>query len=319
MSPTADRPTVRAAVSFDANTDASNLKSAMKGIGTNEKEIIQILGRRTSHQRQQILRTYESLYGKELISVLKKELSGDLEKVVLNLMTPITTYLAQQLKAAMKGLGTDEKTLIEILCSNDNKSLKEIKIAYNKLYEKALEDDLKKETSGDLKKLLVMLVSANRQEAACDLSLAPGLAQALYKAGEKKRFGTDEAEFSRIISSYSFPLLRCVFDEYEKITGKSFEHAIESELSGDYKEAILSIYLCSINKHTFFAKALYDSMKGFGTHDEALMRIVISRCEIDMGNIKDEYSKAYGKRLEEAITSDTDGDYKKILLALVQG
>lgn len=49
------------------------------------------------------------------------------------------------------------------------------------------------------------------------------------------KIGTDEGEFNRILSSYSYPLLRVVFDEYKKIKGKSFGDALEAELSGDLK------------------------------------------------------------------------------------
>lgn len=55
------------------------------------------------------------------------------------------------------------------------------------------------------------------------------------------------------------------------------------------------------NRAAYFAKELHNSMAGMGTNDRALIRLVVSRCEIDMGNIKQEYQKIYGKPLEKAI------------------
>lgn len=64
--------------------------------------------------------------------------------------------------------------------------------------------------------------------------------QTFWSAGEGK-IGTDEAEFNRILSAYSYPLLRCVFEEYRKIKGKTFGDAIDSELSGDLKLGMKTI------------------------------------------------------------------------------
>ena len=42
----------------------------MKGFGTDEKAIIQVLANRTNAQRQQIEAQFKTLYGKDLIKVI---------------------------------------------------------------------------------------------------------------------------------------------------------------------------------------------------------------------------------------------------------
>ncbi|KAF0306327.1 Annexin A11 [Amphibalanus amphitrite] len=71
------------------------------------------------------------------------------------------------------------------------------------------------------------------------------------------------------------------------------------------------------NRPAFFAGRLKKAMKGPGTNDKDLIRLLISRAEIDLGNIKDEYLKMFGTPLEKDVADDTSGDYRKLLLKLV--
>lgn len=58
------------------------------------------------------------------------ELSGFFEKVCLDLMKPRYLIEAQALREAMKGNGTDERLLIEILCTRSGEELKLIRQIY---------------------------------------------------------------------------------------------------------------------------------------------------------------------------------------------
>ena len=67
------------------------------------------------------------------------------------------------LRSAMKGLGTDEDTLIEIIGTRPNSILKKIIERYSKLIEgRDLISDVKGDTSGSFRKLLVSILQTQR-------------------------------------------------------------------------------------------------------------------------------------------------------------
>ncbi|CAG5012031.1 unnamed protein product [Parnassius apollo] len=311
------KPTVVPANPFDPREDAAVLRKAMKGFGTDEKAIIQVLTRRSNEQRLRIAFEFKTLYGKDLVSDLKSETSGKFEDLVVALMTPLPQFYAKELHDAISGIGTDEDVLIEVMCTMSNHEIHVIKQAYTAIYGTLLEDDLRGDTSGNFKRLMTSLCMGNRSEDFhVDQQKARDDARSLLQAGEL-RLGTDESVFNAVLCSRSFPQLAAIFQEYHNLTGHDIDDAIKAEFSGDMEKALRAIVKVVRNKPLFFAERLHKSMKGLGTNDRQLIRIMVTRCEVDLGDISNMFQAKYGETLQSWIEGDCSGHYKKCLLGLL--
>jgi len=309
-------PTVVAAQDFDAETDAKVLYKAMKGFGTDEDKILNVVANRSSAQLVAVEKKFRTMYGDDLAKWLEKELRGNFEKVVLGRFFRPLGYQAYCLRNAMAGMGTDERALIDVICTKNKQEMIKVKKAYQAMYNRDLIKDIQSETSGDFRRILVSLVSAERDEKPVDEDLAKTDAQALYDAGEGK-WGTDEGTFNRIFAGRSFPQLRATFLAYKKKTGQDMGTVIEKEMSKNLKKSFLTLVRYIQDPITYYTEVLYRSMKGMGTDDRTLIRTVLSRCEIDLGVIKKRFQKLHQKTLDKAIKSETSGDYRKIMLMIV--
>ncbi|CAH2273382.1 annexin A2 [Pelobates cultripes] len=311
---------VKPKTNFDPEKAAEAIETAIKTKGVDELTIINILTNCSSDQRQDIAFAYQRRTKKELSSALKSALSGNLETLMIGLMKTRPQYDASELKSAMKGLGTDEEVLIEILSSRTNQEMRSILDVYRELYKTELEKDIVSDTSGDFRKLMVALAKGKRQEesSVIDYEKIDQDARELYEAGVKRK-GTDVGKWIAIMSERSVSHLQKVFERYKSYSPYDMEESIRKEVKGDLENAFLNLVQCIQNKPLYFANKLHDSMKGKGTKDKILIRIMVSRSEVDMLKIRAEFKKKYGKSLHYYIGQDTKGDYQRALLNLCGG
>jgi len=85
----------------------------------------------------------------------------------------------------------------------------------------------------------------------------------------------------------------------------SFEYFFEHDMNTKncYSESIMQV--------------LRNAMGSIGTDEEALTRVIVTRAEKDLKEIKDVYYKRNSVHLEHAVAKETSGDYKKFLLTLM--
>ena len=259
------------------------------------------------------------MYGRDLRSDLKSETGGNLEDLIKRMLYDRPHFDAYSLRKAMKGMGSDDSALIEILLTKTNAEIKKIKEAYSEMFDRRdLEKDIISETSGHFKRLLVSACQGNRNETMkVDVAKAKKEAQDLYAAGEK-RWGTDESMFNKILSLRSRAQLIATFKEYRKVSQYDITRSIEHEMSGDIKRGMKAVVQCIKDRPTYFAERLYLSMKGLGTDETTLIRVVIARSEIDLEDIKDRFFDMYNKSLKKMIIDDCSGYFKDLLVAIVK-
>ncbi|XP_077425570.1 annexin A2-like [Vanacampus margaritifer] len=310
-------PTVIPALDFDPEKDAARIETAIKTKGVDEQTIIDVLTKRTYSQRREIAFAYERRAKKDMISALKGALSGSLESVILGLMKSTSQYDASEIRGSIKGLGTDEETLIEILCSRSNSELQDIKQVYKELFKKDLDKDVAGDTSGNFAKLLLALVQTKRDEpsSVVDYEKIDDDARKLYDAGVKTK-GTDVATWITIMTERSVPHLQKVFQRYKSYSPYDMQESITKEVKGDLQRSFLVLVQSFENKQLYFANRLHDAMKSKGAKEKVVSRIIVSRCEVDLKKICSEYKVHHGQSLQKTIMEHTKGDYQKVLLGL---
>ncbi|KMT01364.1 hypothetical protein BVRB_9g213760 isoform C [Beta vulgaris subsp. vulgaris] len=267
---------------FSPVDDVSLLHKAFRGVGCDYSVVINILAHRDASQRMSIQQEFTHWYSGDIRTCLTEKLIGNLKIAVLLWILEPATRDAVVLNQAL--LKDDMRGATEVICSRTPTQIQTFKQIYNSMFG-LLEHDLQKHTSGDHKKLLVAYISIQRGEGSeFDIMAAENDAKTLYLAVEK-RSGTDE--IIKIFSESSNAHLVSVDSIYNRMYGHSLE------------------------------KVLRKAMKGLRTGDKTLIRVIVTRVEIDMQYIKAEYQKEYKNSLVTAVRLRTVGNYRKFLLALL--
>jgi len=301
---------------FDGTHDAEVLYKAMKGLGTDDKVLSNILAERTRDQLQEIKKAFETHYKKTLASWIKGETSGHYETLCLALIEDRAEYDADILNHSIKGLGTNDDELIEVVCTRTNGELKAMKDAYRRMHKVDAEKDVSGDTSGHYKDLLIAVLKADRPEGqAVDIEAAKRDAKFLYDQGEGK-LGTNEKAFIDILTQRSFPQLHTIADCYASIAGHTLEKGIAKEMSGNFKKALTVLMT---PKEEFFAEQFRHAVAGAGTDDRKLIRNVsyVSNSKPLFQAVNGFYMHKYKNNLANDVGGDTSGWYHKTIVHVI--
>jgi len=300
-------------MTYNPADDANRLHTAMKGIGTNDSVLIDIIGHRDRQQRMMIVAAYSSIVGRDLLKDLEAETSGNYRRVLLLLMKPRDEMLAELLNEAMKGAGTRDNILIDLM-TQFTYELPAVAAAYQRKYGKSLESAIKSETSGNYEKMLCALLNVPRPyPGTVDPVRAAADADAFYRAGEGK-IGTDENAYINILAANNFEQLMLIDQNYRRNHSKGMIHAVKSETSGRFEDTMVALLTAP---DEYWATRIKAAVDGAGTADTELITAFVANERPQLQMISQAYERLYGKPMAKRVGDDVSGDYKRILMALL--
>lgn len=212
----------------------------MKGFGTDEKTLIQVLSNKDPFQIEAIREAYTHTVKRDLIKDIKSETSRYFEMGLVQLCRGPLLADVYNLHEAMDGIGTKESILNDILLGRSNADINAIKRAYQQTCRRPLEDVVKGDLSMKTEKHFMIVLGANRAEDA-----APVVPQqvdedvkTLYQATES-RLGTDEIQVCSILSLRNDNQLRAIAHSYQRTYHTALADVIKKVSSRNMRSNML--------------------------------------------------------------------------------
>jgi len=294
---------------FSAHADCEALHNAFKGVGTDEKAIINVVAHRNKQQLFEIAAQYPQTHKHSLEENFKSETSGHFQGLLIGMITHPTKVRVNLLEKATKGAGTREKALIDVLVTASNEEIKAIQQEHPRVIADVLND-----ISGDFKKVIVELLKGTRDFSThVDEDAAKDVAEKLYKAGEGK-LGTDEGTFVAAITKHSAAFLARVSEHYKAKHKHTLEQAVKGETSGYFEDALVALLKPRL---VYIADRLYNAIAGAGTDDTCLIFFFSILSKHELHEVAQIYHERHKKSLLEMVKGDTSGDYKNLAIAIL--
>ena len=280
-----------------------------------EESILEVIMNTDIDKRLEICNNYLTTYNRDLYSDIKSKLSGQFKQAAIHLFLPPAEFMAKMIKKGLKGFSIDESMIYEIFTSCTQEELKEIELAYKKETNKDLSKEIESNFPSAIRKNLLNLLNIPRS-----LNQSPNRvecekwAQNLIDAGENN-WVSNEQVFREIFVLRSPEELVLIGRYFYQKTGEQLLDVVEKKLTNKVRNLLRELLYNVIIPHELFADKINSALKSNNT--SLLNRILVSRCQIDMEEIRDIYKIKYNTELREDIISRTNGIYQKLCLYLV--
>uniref|UniRef100_A0A5S6PIB4 Annexin family protein n=1 Tax=Brugia malayi TaxID=6279 RepID=A0A5S6PIB4_BRUMA len=291
---------------------------------TNEKVIIEVTVGHNNFQRQQIMNAYECLYSKMLMDDLKNELGGFLLDTILALFIPTHVYLANLLHQSLCNNKLSRAIAVEIACTRTTTQMKAIKNAYRTAFCSTLEQDVLIKVEGMFGVMLQLLLCEPRNEQIneANVLIEEHVNLIVKDSNGIEKISHNVALFEKLFIGHPWSHIAMVIDTIDaKLGGNG--HFVETQIiyngniPNDIKNMLLTIVKISRNTQWYFAEKLHDALCSSKPDYKTIIRIIVSRSEIDLSNICYEYIQHYNHPLIFDIRKICRGEYYQLLTSLL--
>ena len=265
--------------------------------------------------RVEISNYYKRTYGISLFEEIQTKIKGDFGDCACQLFLSPLDFCIHHLNI---GIEKGSEVAMEQLTSRSIEDLKLIEEEYNKTTGKDLKTEITSKFKGAIGKNLLNLWNTKRIENHNpDKRECEKYANILIN-NKPKDWVESENIFKEIFIERSPEEIVLIARYYLKNTGKNLIDDIENKTGGNNQILLKEILYNNIRPHEIFADKIKKSVKGFGTDEYSLSRVLVSRCDLDMNYIRDMYQTKYKVSMKEDIIDDTSDSYQKLCVYLCE-
>lgn len=291
-------------------------------VASNKQSLAEIL-LRNSQELKLLCQTYSALYNQDLRVTSKAQRSNLYFRAAYFRISEPQERDAEMMRNSIYGGSVNLNTLIEIACTRSSSELQAIKQAYSSLYNSNIDQDVALKVNGGFKEiLLAILKSCRNYSVKANPSMAMCDAKTLYEAMESGKM-IDQKTIVSLISQRNTSQVRAILVAYKQLYGHEFAKSLKRSKCGQFGKELRIVIRCIQYPERFFAKQL--RMKN-GDARELLIRIVITRCDLDVKEVSRAYAAKTGISLESLVRKEFNNGkdnanaiVAEILVRLIKG
>lgn len=222
---------------------------------------------------------------------------------------------AAVLRDAFKGLGTNEDEIIAVLARRTLEQRLQISKAYRDLFAEELAEALRRELSGDFRKVC---------EALC---FPPAAYDAWYLHSAIAGLGTNQHKLIEVLCTRTNAQIERIKEAYRVVYGRPLEQVVESDTNGYFKEVLVALLqakrdesrVADREKAAVQARLLFGALEERKNkrEEDCFIAILVHESVVQARAVLEIYPKVYDKTLAEVVEKEFSGDRQEALLALV--